>query len=130
MATTTGQGTRAEDAPGLTTHMLDTGAGRPAAGVRIDLSRDLGAGWEPVCSVVTDADGRSPGPLLDAASIAVGRYELVFHLAEYFRRTGAVLADPAFLEVAVIRFGIADPAAHYHVPLLASPFAYTTYRGS
>lgn len=127
---TAGCGARAAGSPGLTTHMLDVSSGRPAAGVRIDFSRLVEQAWQAVRTVHTDADGRNAEPLLTAATMATGQYELVFHIAEYFSRTGTVLPDPPFLDTAVIRFGIADATAHYHVPLLASPWTYTTYRGS
>ncbi|MBK9081742.1 MAG: hydroxyisourate hydrolase [Rhizobiales bacterium] len=113
----------------LTTHVLDTASGRPARGVRIDLYH-LGAERRLVRSATTNADGRCESPLLSGAECEVGHYELRFHVADYFRRSGAALADPPFLDVVPIMFAIADPAAHYHVPLLIAPYAYSTYRGS
>jgi 5-hydroxyisourate hydrolase len=111
---------------GLTTHVLDTTHGRPAAGVALRLLR----GHELVCQAVTNADGRCDAPLLDAKTLKVGRYRLEFDVADYFRGLGLTLPDPAFLDLVGIEFGVADPGAHYHVPLLVSPFGYSTYRGS
>ncbi len=113
----------------LTTHVLDTAAGRPASGMKIELYRLEG---ERVLlkSVVTNADGRVDGALLDGEALAKGVYELVFHAGDYLGRSDAVLPDPLFLDIVPIRFGIAEPSQHYHVPLLISPFGYSTYRGS
>ena len=113
----------------LTTHVLDTASGRPAAGVRIELYRTDG---EPrlVRTTATNADGRCDSPLLAGADLVSGTYELRFHVADYFRRAGVVLPDPPFLDVVPIAFGLADANAHYHVPLLIAPFAFSTYRGS
>jgi 5-hydroxyisourate hydrolase len=113
----------------LTTHVLDTAAGRPAAGLKIELYR-LADRPELVKTVTTNADGRVDGPLLEGADLATGSYELVFHAGDYLRRSGASLPDPLFLDVIPIRFGIAAPSEHYHVPLLISPYGYSTYRGS
>jgi 5-hydroxyisourate hydrolase len=114
----------------LTTHVLDTARGVPAAGVRIEL---LAIGPDgaarPVKTVTTNADGRTELPLLAAAEMTAGHYEIRFHVGAYFRAAGPV-ADPPFLDVVPVRFAIADLAAHYHVPLLVSPWGYTTYRGS
>jgi len=115
------------DAGRLTTHVLDTAAGRPAAGVRVVLRRLDGAA--PVADGVTNADGRMERPLLEGAAFAPGTYQLEFHVGDYFRARGVDLADPPFLDVIPIRFGIAE-RAHYHVPLLVSPYGYSTYRGS
>lgn len=112
----------------LTTHVLDTSSGNPAAGVLVDLYR-LGDSAERVSSALTDDDGRCPGPLLDGEDFEAGEYELVFHAGDYFRANGVELPDPPFLDHVVIRFGIAEDQ-HYHVPLLISPFGYSTYRGS
>jgi 5-hydroxyisourate hydrolase len=112
----------------LTTHVLDTAQGRPAAGLKVELYR-VGQP-DPVVVGTTDGDGRLGDPLLDAEGMRVGTYELVFHAADYLRAQGLALADPPFLDRVVIRFGIADPQEHYHVPLLLSPFGYSTYRGS
>jgi 5-hydroxyisourate hydrolase len=120
----------AAGAPGLTTHMLDTVSGKPAEGVKIDFSvLDAGA-YHLIRTVHTNADGRNAEPLLTPETMKVGQYELVFYIAEYFTKLGTVLPTPPFLEKAVIQFGMADAASHYHVPLLASPWSYTTYRGS
>ena len=114
----------------LTTHVLDTASGRPAAGVRVVLRRD-GEGQEGqmVAEAVTNADGRLEKPLLEGGAFKTGGYELAFHVGDYFRAQGVKLADPAFLDVVPIRFAIAEDA-HYHVPLLVSPYGYSTYRGS
>ena len=109
----------------LTTHVLDTSIGRPAAGVRVVLRRD----GEALAEVVTNADGRTDKPLLDGATFKPGSYELAFHVGDYFRGRGTPLTDPPFLDVVPLRFAIAEDS-HYHVPLLVSPFGYSTYRGS
>ena len=111
---------------GLTTHVLDTTHGRPAEGVSLRLIRD----GDLLVETVTNADGRCDAPLLTAETIATGAYRLEFEVGAYFRAVGVNLPEPAFLETVVIDFGIADTAAHYHVPLLVSPFGYSTYRGS
>jgi len=107
----------------LTTHVLDVAAGRPAAGVAISLWRD---GAE-VASAVTNADGRTDAPLLDA--LEVGAYELRFAVGAYFAASG-LASDPPFLDVVPVAFGVADAGAHHHVPLLVAPWSYSTYRGS
>ena len=115
----------------LTTHVLDTAHGRPAAGLRIDLSILEADGRARLLkTVTTNADGRCDAPLLAAGEMRVARYELVFHVAAYFRAAGVTLADPPFLEDVPVRFAIADVQGRYHVPLLVSPYGYTTYRGS
>ena len=111
---------------GLTTHVLDTMHGRPAAGVGLRLSR---AG-EILASAVTNVDGRVDRPLLTADALTPGVYRLEFDVGEYFRDMGVALPQPAFLETVTIGFGVAETGAHYHIPLLVSPFAYSTYRGS
>lgn len=111
---------------GLTTHVLDTAHGRPAAGLRLRLIRD----GELLVETVTNADGRCDAPLLTGETVRTGAWRLEFEVGAYFRASGVALPDPAFLETVVIDFGIADVAAHYHVPLLVSPFGYSTYRGS
>jgi hydroxyisourate hydrolase len=113
----------------LTTHVLDTSAGLPAAGVRIELLELTAAGPKMLASLVTGDDGRCPGPLLAGEAFRAGRYALTFYVGEYFRSRGVVLPAPAFIEDAVIRIGIARPDQHYHVPLLISPWSYSVYRG-
>jgi 5-hydroxyisourate hydrolase len=113
----------------LTTHVLDTAHGRPAAGLAITLFRE-GPRREQAASAVTNEDGRCNGPLLEGNALSAGTYELVFDAGAYFDGAGLHLPEPKFLDQVVIRFGIADPEAHYHVPLLLSPFGYSTYRGS
>lgn len=116
---------------GLTTHVLDTASGLPAQGLSIDLYRLSGETREKIASVVTNHDGRvDGGPILIGDSFQVGEYELVFHAGDYLRAKGVALAEPPFLDVIPLRFGIADVTAHYHVPLLLSPYSYSTYRGS
>lgn len=115
----------------LTTHVLDTAAGVPAAGMRVELlRRDGGAAASPLAAFTTNAEGRCPAALLEGDALRAGRYELHFHVADYFRARGVSLPEPPFLDVVVLGFGVADPAQHYHVPLLASPWSYSTYRGS
>lgn len=115
----------------LTTHILDTANGRPAAGVRIELvALDEAGGRTPLATATTNHDGRTDRPLLEGDAFKPGRYELVFHIGAYFAGLGARQPDPPFLDTVPLRFGIADAAAHYHVPLLASPWSYATYRGS
>ncbi len=112
----------------LTTHVLDTASGRPAGGVRIDLYA-LDDGRRQITSAVTNTDGRTDAPLLDDEAAPGGIYELVFHAGAYFTQAGQQTASPPFLDEVVIRFGLAGEA-HYHVPLLVSPWSYSTYRGS
>ena len=113
----------------LTTHVLDTAHGKPADGLAISLIRP-GEDRAELAKAVTNKDGRCDGPLLEGGALAPGTYELVFSAGAYFDRLGVRLPEPKFLDEVVIRFGIADPDAHYHVPLLISPFGYSTYRGS
>ena|SRR5215470_13999827 len=113
----------------LTTHVLDTSAGRPGGGIRLDLYR-VSPGRESLASVTTNADGRCDRPLLEGVALAAGVYEIVFHVGEYFTARGVAAPSPRFLDDVVIRFGIASPEEHYHVPLLISPYGYSTYRGS
>ncbi len=116
---------------GLTTHVLDLARGLPAEGLRVELY-EFGEGGERrlATDVATNADGRTDTPLIGADGARTGRFELVFHAGDYFRRQGVKTADPPFLDVIPLRFAIADPKAHYHVPLLVSPWSYSTYRGS
>ena len=116
----------------LSTHVLDTAHGCPAAGMKVVLQHVQDDGRvETVKSLVLNDDGRNDGgPLLDAAAMQVGRWRLVFDVAGYFRSKGVTLTEPAFLDEVPLDFGIADANGHYHVPLLVSPFSYSTYRGS
>lgn len=116
----------------LSTHVLDTAHGCPALGMKVHLLRVHDGGHtEAVKSLVLNADGRNDGgPLLDAAAMAVGRWRLLFEVAAYFRTRGVALPEPPFIDVVPLDFGIDDAAGHYHVPLLVSPFSYSTYRGS
>jgi 5-hydroxyisourate hydrolase len=109
--------------------VLDTYHGIAAADVAVELTRLEGSG-EPLVRTRTNAEGRCPQPLLSGAEMKAGRYELAFDLETYFRGKGVKLPDPPFLSKVVIRIGIADAGQHYHVPLLASPWSYSTYRGS
>lgn len=114
----------------LSTHVLDTAHGCPAAGMRIDFAELVGDEFKLVKTVRTNADGRTDEPLLAADAMRTGQFRLVFHVAAYFRARGVALPEPAFLDTVPLRFGVADRAAHYHVPLLCSPWSYSTYRGS
>jgi 5-hydroxyisourate hydrolase len=114
----------------LTTHVLDTSTGTPAAGMRIDFASLDGEAAPNARTVYTNAEGRTDEPLLAAGAMRRGAYELTFHVADYFRARGHALADPPFLDRVPIRFAVGDVGAHYHVPLLCSPWAYSTYRGS
>ena len=114
----------------LSTHVLDLVSGRPATGVRVVL-KELGLGSEGVLKeAVTNADGRTDAPLLAGRPLRIGGYEIAFHVGAYFAQRGVATSRPPFLDVVPIRFAIAEPEAHYHVPLLASPWAYSTYRGT
>ncbi len=114
----------------LTTHVLDTSAGRPAAGVRIELYRREGGGRERLAEATTNDDGRCDRPLLEGDGFRVGEYELLFHAGAYFQAAAVALPEPRFLDIVPIRFGIAEADGNYHVPLLITPFSYATYRGS
>ncbi len=111
----------------LTTHVLDTSHGRPAAGIVVRLYDGNGA---LLRETRTNADGRCDAPLLEGETLRVGRYRLEFEVGAYFRARGTRLSEPPFLDLVPIVFAVADADAHYHVPLLVSPFGYTTYRGS
>jgi len=113
----------------LTTHVLDTARGVPGAGMRVELYA-LGPKLEKLKAITTNSDGRADAPLLEGAELKVGQYELVFRAGDYFRETGLELKEPAFLDEIPIRFAVADDDAHYHVPLLVTPWSYSTYRGS
>ncbi|MEO5688642.1 MAG: hydroxyisourate hydrolase [Burkholderiaceae bacterium] len=114
----------------LTTHVLDTMNGCPAAGMRVALYRLDGDTPQLLRELTLDEDGRAGGPLLEGAALRVGRYRLAFEVGAYFRARGAALPEPEFLDCVPLEFGIADATSHYHVPLLASPWSYSTYRGS
>lgn len=115
----------------LTTHVLDTVSGGPAQGMTVELYA-LGADGKTkrLKTVTTNSDGRVDAPLLEGQSLASGVYELRFHVADHFARMKTAQAAPPFLDIVPLRFGVADPSAHYHVPLLVSPWSYSTYRGS
>lgn len=114
----------------LTTHVLDTARGMPAAGLVIWLYRVSGNSHRKIAEAVTNADGRTDAPILPKGKMDPGTYELLFHAGDYLRATGQAGDDPLFLDQVPIRFGLSDGAAHYHVPLLLSPYGYSTYRGS
>ncbi len=114
----------------LTTHVLDTARGLPAEGLQIDLYRLQGEARRHLRRVATNSDGRTAGAILPPEEFEIGKYELVFHAGDYLDRCGTPPEAPRFLETIPIRFGISDAESHYHVPLLISPFGYSTYRGS
>jgi 5-hydroxyisourate hydrolase len=114
----------------LSTHVLDTANGCPAAGMHVTLQHVEPGAATTLKTVVLNADGRADGPLLDAAAMAVGRYRLVFEVAPYFRARGVKQDEPPFIDTVQLDFGIASATGHYHVPLLVSPWSYSTYRGS
>lgn len=117
---------------GISTHVLDNFSGRPGAGMRIDFSaRGADGQWKLVKTMTTNADGRTDQPVLAPADAAVGEYELAFHIADFYERSGAKYGDPLFVDrVVPLRFAIFDPKQHYHVPMLCTPWSCTTYRGS
>jgi 5-hydroxyisourate hydrolase len=115
----------------LSTHVLDTYHGAPAGGMKIEFLKLEGESYELVKSVTTNVEGRVDAPLLPVpGTAAIGRYQLVFHLADYFQASGVTLPDPPFLDKVVIHFAIYEDKDHYHVPLLCSPWSHSTYRGS
>lgn len=114
----------------LTTHVLDTARGRPAQGMKIDLYHISGDAWAYLATKWTNKDGRTDGPILPVDQFKTGQYELLFYAGDYFDSLGLSLGQPKFLNEIPIRFGISDPSSHYHVPLLVSPFSFSTYRGS
>ena len=114
----------------LSTHVLDSANGRPGAGVRIDLYAIGACGRTLLRSDVSNDDGRCAAPLLEGTALLAGQYELVFHAGDYYAARGVALPAPRFLDRIVIAFGIADPAQNYHVPLVMTPWSYSTYRGS
>jgi len=114
----------------LTTHVLDIAHGKPGAGMAVTLYRRTDDRYDAVKAITTNADGRADAPLLEGPTLTSGRYRLVFAAGAYFRGLGVALPDPPFVGEVVIDFGVADSSAHYHVPLLVSPWSYSTYRGS
>ncbi len=114
----------------LSTHVLDTHAGKPADGVAIELRELSARGDRLITNARTNADGRTAAPLIAERPVPIGRYELRFAVGAYFASRGAALADPPFLDVVPVRFAIAEPEGHYHIPLLVTPWSYSTYRGS
>jgi len=114
----------------LTTHVLDTAAGCPGAGIVVRLYRLAEGARQALGELRTNTDGRSDAPLLRGETFQAGHYELEFEVGDYYRQRGVALDEPAFLDTVILRFGIADATAHYHVPLLVSPYSYSTYRGS
>lgn len=113
----------------LTTHVLDTAGGKPGVGIAVTVYR-LDGGRREVVRTITNHDGRCDQPLLQGEALERGIYEIVFAAGDYFRAQGQALPEPLFVDEVVLRFGIADPGQHYHVPLLVSPWSYSTYRGS
>ncbi|MBY6165338.1 hydroxyisourate hydrolase [Pseudooceanicola nitratireducens] len=114
----------------LTTHVLDTARGCPAQGIKIALYRVSGNSHKKIAETVTNADGRTDAPILPADKFKLGTYELIFFAGDYLRESGQADGEILFLDQVPIRFGMADAEAHYHVPLLLSPFGMSTYRGS
>lgn len=114
----------------LTTHVLDTSLGAPGKGIRVELYRFDGDVRHKLTEVHTNDDGRCDAPILEGEAFTVGQYELVFHAGDYLRGQGVKADEPRFLDVIPLRFGVSDASEHYHVPLLISPYSYSTYRGS
>lgn len=114
----------------LTTHVLDTSRGRPGEGIRIEVYRLEGSARVHLKDVITNNDGRCDAPILEGDAFTAGEFELVFHAGDYLRRQGDDVAEPLFLDVIPLRFGVSDGSQHYHVPLLLSPYSYSSYRGS
>jgi 5-hydroxyisourate hydrolase len=114
----------------ISTHVLDTSQGMPAAGMLVELHIVSGGERRALATIATNSDGRTDPPLLTADRLEPGSYELTFHADEYFRQAGIALTDPPFLGHVVIRVGISDPHGNYHIPLLISPYGYSTYKGS
>jgi 2-oxo-4-hydroxy-4-carboxy-5-ureidoimidazoline decarboxylase len=114
----------------LSTHVLDTHVGRPAAGLAVELYELAGDRYYRLTTAVTNADGRTDQPLIGGRPLPMGRYELRFSVGDHFRSRGIEAGDPPFLDIVPLRFSIAEPEGHYHVPLLCSPWSYSTYRGS
>ena len=114
----------------LTTHVLDLVRGVPAAGMTVELAAWEANGRRIAVKAITNRDGRCDGPLLEGAAMVVGEWQLEFHVAAYFTAQGIKLPKPPFLDIVIVRFGISSPADHHHVPLLVTPWGYSTYRGS
>ncbi|CAB3782216.1 5-hydroxyisourate hydrolase [Paraburkholderia ultramafica] len=114
----------------LTTHVLDTANGRPGAGIKVELFALAGDTRRALKTTITNDDGRCNEPLLEGDALVAGEYELVFGAGDYFASIGTKVPQPRFVDRVVLRFGVADAGAHYHVPLLVSPWSYSTYRGS
>ncbi|HSH48218.1 MAG TPA: hydroxyisourate hydrolase [Halomonas sp.] len=114
----------------LTTHVLDTALGRPGEGIRIELYRVSGGSRQKLAEAVTNDDGRCDAPILEGDNFTAGEYELMFHAGDYLRAQGVKADEPRFLDVIPLRFGVSSADQHYHVPLLLSPYGYSTYRGS
>lgn len=114
----------------LTTHVLDTANGRPGAGIKVELFALAGDTRRALKTTITNEDGRCDEPLLEGDALVAGEYELVFGAGDYFASIGTKVQEPRFVDRVVLRFGVADAGAHYHVPLLVSPWSYSTYRGS
>ncbi|PTP38877.1 hydroxyisourate hydrolase [Vibrio splendidus] len=114
----------------LTTHVLDTNHGLPGAEIKVELYKVNEDSTEKLATVITNSDGRTDAPILAGNDFRPGKYQLVFYVADYYRSKGVELDGVPFLDDVVIRFGLDDPEAHYHVPLLVSPYSFSTYRGS
>ena len=114
----------------LSTHVLDTSIGKPAVGMKVELSVLENGRWRLLKTAHTNSDGRTDEPLLAGAGMRTGEFKLVFHVADYFRAQGLSLPDPPFLDRVPLRFGIAEGDGNYHVPLACTPWSYSTYRGS
>lgn len=114
----------------LSTHVLDTHAGRPAAGMAVELYEQAGGGLHRIAAATTNSDGRTDAPLIGGRPLPIGCYELRFAVGDHFRSRGIEAGDPPFLDIVPLRFSIAEPEGHYHVPLLCTPWSYSTYRGS
>ena len=114
----------------LTTHVLDTAKGQPGQGSTIEVFCLTVSERQQLSTVITNSDGRCDAPILEGDALTPGEYELVFHAGDYLRAQGVEAAEPRFLDVIPLRFGVADASQHYHVPLLLSPYGYSTYRGS
>ena len=114
----------------ITSHVLDTAHGRPGAGIAVQLHRLRDGLRQLLCTTTTNADGRCEAALLEGEAVTVGVYELEFDIGQYYAGSGLAVSEPAFLGIVTLRFGVADAAAHYHVPLLVTPWSYSTYRGS